>query len=41
MRYPILASFRSEIDQNLELCQPAPWLHFGKNGKVSDQTERT
>ena len=27
--------------QNLELCQPAPWLLFGKNGKVSDQTART
>ena len=41
MRYPILPLISiGNRPMRLELCQPAPWL-CGKNGYVSDQTNRT
>ena len=40
MRYPILPLISiGNWPRKLELWQPAPWF-WGKNGQVSDQTER-
>ena len=41
MRFPILALISiGNRPNNFELCHPRSGA-FGKNGKVSDQTERT